>query len=372
MATINEMKIHRMKLREDIPFHGSASPTARILCERGDGLGCRLLTLLWIVRLARTMNASVLMFWPSLNLFGYQGSVAGDIFDLVRLATPPVQSHLQIIDGNCRDHFRYTPFELDKERRHEPGDFAIPLDADLRRSRWPVVFGSWEGPLLAPRESRKAVLAAMPALFAELPFRRDLLREADRIARENHLPKAVAVHVRRGEIVQNLRQAVSAFRLGQPRTQARLDDRVGTFVRRCLPVEDIAVALRGFVGKGRRIVVFSDEPTACEDLSAALGTSAVLVPAASLIEKTYTPIQQAFVEALLIGKCRYLVGSRSAYSEFGHIVGGNDRVLLMSDRRSPADWTAFLLETISDELATHPEKAHVERRVHDEIVRLHS
>ena len=358
-----------MPLREDTPYDGWATPSARILCQRTDGLGCRLLTLLWTMRLARTVNAGVLMFWPSLNLFGYQGSVAGDIFDLLQLASPPMQSRLQIIDGESRSHLRHWPVELDRETRHEPGHFTVPLDANLRRGKWPMVVGSWEGPLLAPGERRKAVLAEMPSLFAELPFRRDLLREANRIARQSRLSEAVAVYVRRGEIIQNLRTAVSAFRLDEARTGDRLDDRVGTFVRRCVPIEDLARALRDFVDQGRRIVVFSDEPTACEALSEALGTSELLA-AASLIETTLSPIQQAFVETVLIGKCRCLVGARSAYSEFGHIVGGNARVLLTTKRRPPADTSAFLLESVADELAAHPERTHVERRVHDHIVRL--
>ncbi len=359
-----------MKPREDIPLHAWAAPSSRILCQRTDGIGCRLLTLLWTVRLARTVNAGVLMFWPSLNLFGYEGSVAGDIFDLLRLATPPMQSQLQVIDGESRQYLRHRPVELEKETRHQPGDFTVPLDTDLRWEKWPMVVGSWEGPLLMRGERRKAVLAEMPALFAELPFRRDLLREANRAARAGRLSEAVAVHVRRGEIILNLRGAVSAFRRDDLQTQARLDDRVGTFVRRCVPIEDIAGALRGFVAEGRRIVVFSDEPTACEDLSAALGTA--VLPAASLIAKTFSPIQQAFVEAVMIGKCRCLVGARSAYSEFGHIIGGNERVLLTSDPRPSADYATFLLEFASDALASHPERAHVERRVHEHIVRLRS
>ncbi len=358
-----------MKRRQDLPFDASVTPSARILLQRGDGLGCRLLTLLWTVRLARTVNAGVLMFWPSLNLFGYQGSVAGDIFDLFRLASPPMQSHLQIIDGDCRRYVHPREVNWDKEERCQPGEVTVPLDADRRSGILPVVFGSWEGPLLAPGESRRAVLAGLPALFAELPIRNDLLREANRIARENHLSKAIAVHVRRNEIIQNLRQAVSAFRLDQPSTQARLDDRVGTFVRRCIPLEDFAEPLQGFIAKGRRIVVFSDDPTACEDLSAVLGTATVL-PAASMIEKTFSPIQQAFIEALLIGKCQCLVGARSAYSEFGHLVGGNHRVILTWDERPAADCAGFLSTFIADELATHPQKPHVERRVQDEIARL--
>ena len=353
----------------DLPVHASEAPSSRIFCQRTDGIGCRLLNLLWTMRLARQANAGVLLFWPSLNLFGYQGSVAGDIFDLFSLATPPMQNRLQVIDGDCRRYFRYRPVEWDKETRHDPAEFAVPLGADRRAAIWPVVVGSWEGPILAPGEKRRAVLAEMPALFAELPFRKDLLQQANRIARQARLSKAIAVHIRRGEIVDNLRRAVSAFRLDEPQTQERLDDRVGTYVRRCVPVEDVADALRGFLAKGRQIVVFSDEPTACEDLSRALGVSGLLA-AASLIDRTLTPMQQAFVEALLIGKCQCLVGARSAYSEFGHVVGGNDRVLLTSKRRSPADTAAFLLGAVSDEVASHPERAQVERRVHDHILRL--
>ncbi|HEY5409291.1 MAG TPA: hypothetical protein VIJ94_01065, partial [Caulobacteraceae bacterium] len=209
----------------------------------------------------------------------------------------------------------------------------------------------------------------MPSLFAGLPIRRELIGEVDRIANEHGLSQMVAVHVRRGEIVQNLRAAVSGFRLDEPLGHGVLNDRVGTFARRCMSVDNFADALRGFVDEGRSILVFSDEPGVHEDLARALGTPNV-TPVASLVTRRFTPLQQALVEICLMSRCLCVVGAKSAYSWVANVIGPNDRVHLPLHSRTAEDCAAYALQSVSDELLAHPHRAQIEQRIHDEIVRL--
>lgn len=346
--------------------HDPDVPSGRILCQRGDGIGGRLLTLLWTLRFAAKVNAGVLMFWPSLDLFSYEGAAAGDIFDLYRLASPPVRNRLQIVDGDCRKYLRRKSLILNRKERYDPAAFVVPFDMDPARQKLPVILGHWEGPLLAFGESRKAALAEVPSLFAQLPIRADLMGEVDRVAAEHRLSDMVAVHVRRGEIVQNLREAVSRFRPNDPSSHVVLDERIGTFVRRCMSVDNFADSIREVVEQGRQILVFSDEASAPRDLANALGTSKVL-SVASLVRDGFSPLQQAFVEAVLMSRCRSIVGARSAYSGLAHVIGGNDRVLLDRRSRSAEDCAAYLLQSISGELLSHPHREHLERRICDRI-----
>lgn len=351
--------------REGDTIPGSLTTlSGRILCQRGDGIGCRLLTLLWTLRLARTADAGVVMFWPSLELF-YQGTVAADLFDPSRLSS----GQLQIVDGDCRSVLRPRQIVLSRKERYAPADLMAPPDADPGREKLPVIVGHWEGPFLAPGESREAALAQIPGLFSELPFRSDLLEEIDRIAGGGRLSDAVAVHVRRGEIVANLRTAVAGFRSGDAASEQLLGERAGTFFRRCLSVRTLAESLGDFVDQGRRILVFSDEPGAHAELSAAVGGAEAL-PVASLIQAYLTPIQQAFVEVVLMSRCGCMVGARSGYGELAHVIGGQAQVCLDPSRRPAGESAAFMLATVADQLAAHPEGSQLERRLHGEVVRL--
>ena len=348
---------------------GLADPAGRILCQRGDGLGGRLLTLLWTLRLARAVDAGLLMFWPKLDLFSYNDSVAGDLFDLYRLSSPPFRNRLQIVDGHCRKHFRWKAVNLGRNERHDPNDFVVPLDVDPWSQDLPLIVGHWEGPMLMPGEDLAEAFAQMPRLFAGLPIRRDLMREIDRIAHERRLSEAVAVHVRRGEIVRNLRAAVTEYRPDDPAGGDLLDVRVGTFARRCMSIENFAEPLRKFADEGRTIVVFSDETHVHEELAHALGTSNVS-PVAAFATRPFNALQQAFVELCLMSRCLCIVGARSAYSWSANVIGANRRIDLNLRSRTAADCAAFALHSVADELLSHPHRAQIEQRIHDAIVGL--
>jgi hypothetical protein len=232
-----------------------------------------------------------------------------------------------------------------------------------------VIDGGWEGPMLAPGEDRERVLAEMPSLFAELPFRGDLMGEIDRIAGRVPLSEAVAVHIRRNELVGLLRDAVGAFRSSDADSARLLERRAQTFTRRCLSVEEFAAPLRGFVGQGRQIVLFTDDPAIGRELSRALGGAAILA-AASLIETEFKPIQLAFIEAVLMSRCRCIVGTTSAYSEFAHVIGNQERVFLRWRQRSASECAAFMLASITNELGSHPERAQIEQRLQEQVARL--
>ena len=347
----------------------SAAPSGRIICQRGDGIGGRLLTLLWTLRLARKVDAGVLMFWPKLELFYNNQSSAGDIFDLYRLASPPLRDRLQIVDGDCRKFMRRNEVSLGRGKVHDPRPLVVPVDADPWAQQLPVVVGSWEGPILAAGETAREALAEMPSVFADLPMRRDLMGQVDWAAKHYRLRKVVAVHIRRGEIVHNLREAVAGFRPDEPTSQDLLTFRIGTFARRCMSVDNFADALREFVDQGRTILVFSDEPGVHLELAQALGTTNVLA-AASLAPDKFTAMQQAFVEACLMSRCRYIVGPRSAYSWLAHVIGANRRVLMTTGSRTVEDCAAFALQSVADELLTHPGRAQIEHHIRNEIVRM--
>ncbi len=348
---------------------GSAPPRGRIICQRADGLGGRLLTLLWTLRLARKVDASVLMFWPKLELFYDNVTAAGDIFDLYRLASPPFRDRLQIVDGECRRFLRPNEVMLEKGKAHDPRAFVTPVDADPWKHPLPVIVGHWDGPLLMAEEVEREVLAEIPSIFAELPIRRDLKRAVNTIAKAHGLHKMVAVHIRRGEIVRNLRVAIAGCRRDEPESHELLKDRAGTFARRCMSLENFADRLHRFVDEGRTILVFSDEPGIHQELARLLDTPNV-IPVASLVTGEFTAMQQAFIEACLMSRCSCIVGARSAYGRLANVIGGNRRISMAKRSRTVEDCAALAFESVSEALLSHSDKALVEQLIHDGIVRM--
>ncbi len=81
-------------------------------------------------------------------------------------------------------------------------------------------------------------------------------------------------------------------------------------------------------------------------------------------------MQQAFIETCLMSRCHCIVGARSAYSWLGNVIGGNRRIQLGIRSRTAEDCAAFALQSVAEVLAALPERASVERGVHEEIDRI--
>ena len=324
-------------LMGDVAFRPVRSPRGagrrerHIICTRPDGLGARLSTLLWTWRIARKIDARVLVFWPPMPPRYGEDVKARDLLDTFELATHPLRGELQIVEGHCEDHFRPKYLNLYRKTRHDPLDLVTMLPVERRSPRPRSVVVGWRGPFLMPGEAAAAALAEIPPLFARLPVQADIRLAVERAARHIDFAKTVAVHIRRGDIPDFMTAVCAAWNAGEGEDEEVLERRIGAFLMRCAPLQTYVRLTRPFVTQGFKILFFSDSPRLAEELSERVGRR--LLMAQTFAPKELTDIQRAFFELSLMSRCPVVIGAKSAFGTLAATVGGGVFVDAQLDTR---------------------------------------
>jgi hypothetical protein len=296
----------------------SSSDEKYLLCSRKDGMGARLANLLWTWRLARKVGARTLVFWPPMDEYYRAVAGIGDILDLYQLATGPIREELQIVDGRPADMFVPHLIDLNPRRACVPERYLVSPPGTYRaRTPLPVLESS-NGPLLMAGESKKAVAAEARELFARLPLRRRISKSL-RVARKYHPKALVAVHVRRGDIVDILKTAGAEFTPAAREAGSMLDRYTGHFFRACAPLETYYRLLQIHLDRGETILLFSDTPEMEAPFVERFGDRVVL--ARALAPPTLTGLQQAMFELLLMSTCDVIIGTRSTFGLLASAAG---------------------------------------------------
>ncbi len=310
---------------------GAGRRERHIICTRPDGLGARLSNLLWTWRIARRLDARVLMFWPPMDPHYGEEVRVGDLLDTFELATHPLRGELQIVESACDEHFRPKHLNLYRKTSHDPLDLVTMLPAERRSPRPSSVIASWRGPFLMPGESASAALAEIPPLFAKLPVQREIRIAVERAARHIDFTRTVAVHVRRGDIPDLMITACAAWNAGEEGDREMLEKRIGAFLMRCAPLQTYVRLTRPFVKQRFKILFFSDSPQVAEELSERIGRR--LLMAQTFSSKEFTDIQRAFFELLLMSRCPVVIGAKSAFGTLAATAGGGRFVDAQLDTR---------------------------------------
>ena len=292
-----------------------------LICERRDGIGCRLLTLLWTWRLARKIDARVVMFWPPFPPLYGASEGPGEVFDVFRLTSAPLRDEIQIVDGRGNEHFRAKYVQLYRKLRYHPDDLVsvLPVLGDTPVSL-PVIGGGWRDPFVLKGESEAQALAEIPELFSRLPIRRDIRNAVIRAAKGAKLYRRVAVHIRRGDVLENVRAACKEYAVNPAENRDLVEGRLITFLSRCPPLDAYVRMLRPLVEQGIDPLLFSDSPEFAHDLAERLGLDGRSI-AQSLAPAGFSQVQQALFEALVMSQCRYIVGARSAFNMLANVIG---------------------------------------------------
>ena len=282
-------------------------------------MGARLANLMWTWRLATKVGARTLAFWPPMD--DYYGEIAGvgDIIDLYQLATAPIRDEIQIVDGRPADMFVPSLVDLNPRKACFPERYLVSPPGTYRTKTPLPVLESARGPLLVAGESKKAVAAEARELFARLPIRDVILRSL-KAARRAYRPKGlVAVHVRRGDIVEVLKTAGAGFVPEACEPGSVLDRYTEHFFRACAPVETYQRMLQPFLDRGQDILLFSDSPEMAAPFVERFGDRVVL--ARELAPPTLTGLQQAMFELLLMSACGVIIGTKSTFGLLASVVG---------------------------------------------------
>jgi hypothetical protein len=293
-----------------------------LACSRKDGLGARLLNLVWSWRMARKIGARLIVFWPPFPAQYGEGLTAADIFDVFALAASPLRDEIQILDARANACADIREINLDAFERCDVRPFA---------RTWPLgpgdalpVVCSFAKPPLAEGETLDDALAEAKALFAKLPIRPNILRALERACAAHELGRTVAIHVRRGDIVEALRSSRTELASGVCEPDSLFQRCTTNFMRLCVPLESYLRALESDIGAGSQILLFTDTPELSGHFRAACGARLRL--AGEFAPAALSEHQRAFFELLLMGRCRRVAGSRSAFGQAAAVIGGAEFV----------------------------------------------
>jgi hypothetical protein len=307
-----------------------------LLCSRKDGMGARVSNLLWTWRLARKIGARTLCYWPPLD--SYYGAATGvaELFDVGRIAATGLRHELAIVDARPSDHFSPRLIPLIPGEPVDPRLYAVS-SARIEAGRDLPVMDTAIGPLLAPGESAEQALAEVRQLFARLPLRGNLRLGIKHARRNAGLASMVAVHVRRGDIVEVLRHECAHFSPASLEPGSLLDRYTEHFFRGCAPTAAYLRLIRPYLKQGFRIAFFSDTPGAAAPFTKRFGDKMILGD--SLAPAGLSGLQEALFEMAVMSRCHAIIGAKSQFSTLASMIG--DTALV--DARRHVTGEEFLL-----------------------------
>jgi hypothetical protein len=292
-----------------------------LLCSRKDGIGARLVNLLWTWRLARTAGLKTLCFWPPLDPYYGDSTGAADLLDLFTVATSELQDELKIVDARPIDCLHVRTETIDPEGQHDPLAYAVAPRPGRGSKSAPVpLIDTGMGPLLAPGESPHEATREARELFARLPLALRIRQSLKGVEKTHNFERMVAVHVRRGDIVEVLRGACRSFTPEALEPGSVLDRYTEHFFRGCAPAPNYIRLVRPYLKQGFGILFFSDTPGEEHPFQKRFPYKLTL--AADLAPKALTPIQRALFEMLMMSRCHAIIASKSTFSSLASLIGG--------------------------------------------------
>ncbi len=302
-------------------FNSQRPGEAFLVCSRKDGMGARLANMLWTWRLAQRVQARTLVFWPPMDTYYGQATAAGELLDVYVMASSPMRDEVQIIDARPADYFGVTPINLDPAVVCDPADFLVRPGDRPSKAPTPVIQTA-VGPFLMADEAKSDAVAQAQALFARLPLRNNI-RNAFKAANIAHgFGGMVAVHVRRGDIIDVLRNACAELTPEGRQSGSVIDRYTEHFFRCCAPVETYKRLMSPYVKKGYDILFFSDSPEMAAPFKEWLGDRLIL--ANDIATPKFTGLQRALFELLIMSLCPTIIGTKSIFGNLAALIRGAD------------------------------------------------
>ena len=315
----------------------TGAPARYLLCSRKDGIGARLVNLIWTWRLARAAGLRTLCFWPPMDPYYGETTGAGDLIDLLALTTGELGDDLRIIDGRPVDYLNPVTIRPSAESPCDPSAWVYePGKVRGFKAAPSSVIDTGIGPLLTPGEDPAAAIEEARALFASLPLKPRIEKSLKAVNKIVSLDRMVAVHVREGDIVEVLRDACQGYTPEGLEPGSVLDRYTEHFFRGCAPHTAYLRLVRPYIKQGYGLLFFSDTPGAAVTYEKRFQYQ--LVKAQDLAPSGLNDIQRALFEILLMSRCHAIIGAKSMFSTLASLIGGSPVV----DARKEASPEEFL------------------------------
>jgi hypothetical protein len=289
-----------------------------VYAQRSDRLTSRLEGLIGSWRVARGLGRPTVFFWP--KPYGYEEGdySAASIFDLRSMARSPDSRDLKIAErrtGLRKDalHLRAQPGWPDALDRHKL--MAQKSHIFIQAMHTMEFKGEHPDDIEEERKSLFRLLLPHPIILEKLEKAIGWIGEGP----------FTAVHIRRGDVVDKLTEALAAYPRqnsegGDPaRAEERLGICIGNFIPRWAPIEAYVARVRRS-DPNRRILVFSDSPTAAEEFQRALPERDVR--RFSFFAAPLTELQRSWLEVLVLMRAQEIVSTQSTYGLFASRYGG--------------------------------------------------
>ena len=290
------------------------------IVRRGDRLSARIKSLLFAWRFSNEVGGQLIFCW-----FPRDRSIYG--------ALPPEPYTANLI-WNLPQFYAERGFEelifLDGEyRRDDPLPSLSGSEFDAVR---PDAFNrtDFEGRRLTFLESGhmafrfagdtdELVHGQLRTLFARLPLEPRVEAVLARAQEELGEQPYVALHVRRGDVLSLMRVALPELQAGHA------SDIVLRYTRAVAgytaPLDWYDPYVETALQAGEKLVFFSDSPETFEHFERRHGRRKI-IKAATLARGLKIPLQQAFVEFLLIKQAARVIGTKSSFAGFAATLGG--------------------------------------------------
>ena len=280
-----------------------------VIAGRFDRLGARLKNMLCAWRFARRAEGSTIVLWNHVN------HVTGD---------PSSYDPGTIFDLDTIDHFNDLKLFENIDAVNQLYGWRIDVDAQFstrRKSDDSIILQAMRDDFIIvyletrqivwPNDSPAQHEADMRALFRELPLNRAVSDAINAVTDRIAINEAIAVHIRRGDIISNLFLPIEKF----------VDNNVAVnFAARYVPLDGYISAIEA-LGPARPLVCFSDDP----QIKIIFGDRyrhKLLFIDSVLDEFDLSELQRSFVEFVLISRCNTVLGGGSQFCRLAAILGG--------------------------------------------------
>ncbi|MBL6459323.1 hypothetical protein JMJ55_28800 [Belnapia sp. T6] len=313
------------------------------IVRRGDRLSARLKSLLLSWRFSNEVGGQLVFCWfpRDRSLYGAlppEPYSAGLVWNLPLFYHERGFSELIFLDDEYRRNDTYQSLndpiyeEFHKtgfKRENFIGKRLTFLENDHIRHQF-------EG------ETEDSIMAQMRQLNDRLPLHPTILSTMARAQEELGDEPYVALHVRRGDILDLFKKALPELESGVT------SDVVLKYVRAAAgytaPLGWYDPHVEEAIKAGERIVFFSDTPETFGHFEEVHGKRKI-IRASTLTRSLRTPIQQAMAEFLLIKNAKRIIGTKSSFAGFAARLGDAPVVNVIS-KGNPKEFEKYFVEEV--------------------------
>jgi hypothetical protein len=287
-----------------------------IYCSRPDGLGTRLMNLGWSWRLARKMGAITVAAWqgvpPTLAGWNWRGARVSDILDMKSIMMKR-KSPLRIYDGEYRPDPSWPMFNQTSGWKRK----SYNIDAANFFHESNVVCYEHHIPLLFSGENLKEASIEFSSLMRSLPLTEPVERARGAALSASGGADFIAIHCRRGDLVDNIRIAATKINEGAENSSRDLDAWLTYYIWKSTPLSVVINTVESVLNRDMRVYLSTDDADSRSKINAKYGDMMIVGPEAAQM----SGLQYDMADIVIQSDAREILGAQSAFPRAASLIG---------------------------------------------------